>query len=125
MLYHTVSGSHQFLGVPRVVAALVHAAREGACMRWGGGADAAMLALEARALERCAERELLVVDEFRAGDTLLILPRGGHAVLTGERKCVLAGEWHLLPNPKRKRRRTALGAPRRRQRARPGLGNFT
>ena len=29
----------------------------------------------------------------------MILPRGGHAMLTGTRKVVLAGEWHLLPAP--------------------------
>ena len=94
MLYHTLAGDHRFLGVPRRIAALVPAARHGASERWAD-ADAAVLELEAWALTRAAARGLLVVDAFGAGETLLIMPRGGHAVLTGERKVVLAGEWHL------------------------------
>ena len=118
VLYHTVSGAHKFMGMPRRIAALVHAAREGACLRWGGDADAPLLALEAQALAHCAARGLLVVDAFAAGETLLILPRGGHAVLTGERKCVLAGEWHLRPRPRRSKRKRAAGRARKRAPAR-------
>lgn len=33
---------------------------------------------------------------FEEGDIMLILPGGGHAILTGDTgKVVLAGEWHL------------------------------
>ena len=47
----------------------------------------------------CLNRGLLQYDEFGPGDTMLILPRGGHAVLTGRpHKVVLAGEWHLTPD---------------------------
>ena len=77
-----------------------------------------MLALEANALAQCAARGLLVVDAFAAGETLLILPRGGHAVLTGERKCVLAGEWHLRPRPRRSKRKRAAWGPRKRAQTR-------
>ena len=55
--------------------------------------------MEAEVLEACAARRgELHAGSFGAGDTMLIVPGGGHAVLTGdEGKVVLAGEWHLQP----------------------------
>ena len=34
------------------------------------------------------------IGEVKEGESLLILPCAGHAVLTGDFKIVLAGEWH-------------------------------
>ena len=60
-------------------------------------ADRELLRLERRVLARCLRAGKLQYAEFGAGETLLILPTGGHAVLTGRRKVVVAGEWHLCP----------------------------
>ena len=63
-----------------------------------------MVVIVLRFLRGCLEYSSY--DEFTARET--ILPRGGHAVLTGqEDKVVLAGEWHLLPDGDR-----AMAAPR-------------
>ncbi|CAH0380395.1 unnamed protein product [Pelagomonas calceolata] len=92
--------TNRVLGVPRPVANCLHAAREAlAAESFGDAADARLLQFEADALLGCLNRGLLQYDEFGPGDTMLILPRGGHAVLTGRpHKVVLAGEWHLTPD---------------------------
>ena len=100
VFYHTLAGKNRVLGVPRPVAACLHASREALVyMKLGGEADARLLQFEADALLGCLNRGLLQYDEFGPGETMLILPRGGHAVLTGRpHKVVLAGEWHLTPD---------------------------
>ena len=69
----------------------------GAVTHGVGRADAAWChGLEREALEACAAAGALSAGTFRAGDTMLIAPGGGHAVLTGDAgKVVVAGEWHL------------------------------
>ncbi len=100
VVYHHVAGQNRVLGVPRPVANCLHAAREAlAAEAHGDAADARLLRYEADALLACLNRGLLQYDEFGPGDTMLILPRGGHAVLTGRpHKVVLAGEMHLTPD---------------------------
>ena len=100
VFYHTLAGKNRVLGVPRPVAALLHASREAlVAVNLGGESDARLLQFEADALLGCLNRGLLQYDEFGPGETMLILPRGGHAVLTGSPyKVVLAGEWHLSPD---------------------------
>ncbi len=51
-----------------------------------------MLILAAYCALRCFDR--LECSDVTAGESLLILPSAGHAVLTGDFKIVLAGEWH-------------------------------
>ena len=69
---------------------------------WSRDCDARLLEFEANALHECLARGALQYDEFGPGETMLILPRGGHAVLTGDpHKVVIAGEWHLLPDGER------------------------
>ena len=59
-------------------------------------ADAWALRLEETVLRACADARRLAAGTFRAGETMLIMPGGGHCVLAGdEGKVVLAGEWHL------------------------------
>ena len=143
VLYHTLAGKNRVLGVPRGVAAALHAMREAlVATGLGGETDARLLEFEANALHECLARGLLQsgaaapksrellglsaddprrrgrgaaatttrlhgnatsilgrYDEFGPGETMVILPRGGHAVLTGDpHKVVLAGEWHLTPD---------------------------
>ena len=52
------------------------------------------LALEQEVLSYALDKGVLEYAELAAGESLLILPRAGHAVLTGDFKVVLAGEWH-------------------------------
>ena len=105
VLYHTLSGLNRVLGVPREVAVVLHAMRESLVnngLGWSRDCDARLVAFEASALHECLARGALQYDEFRAGESMLIMPRGGHAVLTGApNKVVLAGEWHLLPDGSR------------------------
>mmetsp|Transcript_7336 Transcript_7336/g.10203 ORF Transcript_7336/g.10203 Transcript_7336/m.10203 type:complete len:636 (-) Transcript_7336:363-2270(-) len=102
VLYHTLTGCNRVLAVPREIAVVLHALRESLVDNGLGMSehcDATLLELESNTLSRCLNAELLEYDEFYAGETMLILPRGGHAVLTGPQdKVVLAGEWHLLPD---------------------------
>ena len=54
------------------------------------------ISLEGEVLGECAASGRLAAGTFHAGETMLIAPGGGHAVLTGdEGKVVVAGEWHL------------------------------
>ena len=94
VLYHTVAGVNRVLGVPRAIAAMLTAVRE-KLLNTGPMAHRELLRLERRVLARCLRAGKLQYAEFGAGETLLILPTGGHAVLTGRRKVVVAGEWHL------------------------------
>ena len=96
VLYHTIAGVNRVLGVPRAIAAMLTAVRE-KLLNTGPMAHRELLRLERRVLARCLRAGKLQYAEFGAGETLLILPTGGHAVLTGRRKVVVAGEWHLCP----------------------------
>ena len=113
VFYHTVAGQNRVIGVPRPVASRILSVRR--CLEDRGCESGVADAFEVRILERCAARRpkapaspitpcprvglhrgLLEYAEIGAGETLLILPRGGHAVMTGESKVVVAGEWHQL-----------------------------
>ena len=98
VLYHTVAGTNHALAVPRKLALMLQAVNEAVNERMRRSADdASALAgwadeLELQALQACQVR----AGTFGPGETMLILPGGGHAVLTGDNgKVVLAGEWHL------------------------------
>lgn len=95
VMYHTVAGTNHALAVPRRVALMLQAVVDGV----GRKATAWAYALEREVLELCAERRALAAGNFGAGETMLIAPGGGHAVLTGATgKVVVAGEWHLRPS---------------------------
>ena len=113
VLYHTVAGCNHVLAMPREVATMLQAVENG-----GGCADHNKL--ENDVLHRLSEigetdidrnqdnaeddklrsdegrrGQLIQAGTFRAGETMLILPAGGHAVMTGSTgKVVLANEWH-------------------------------
>ena len=96
VMYHTVAGTNHALAVPRRVALMLQAVVDGV----GRKATAWAYALEREVLQACAERRALAAGTFGAGETMLIAPGGGHAVLTGATgKVVVAGEWHLRPPP--------------------------
>lgn len=104
VLYNTLAGCNRVLGVPREVAVVLHALRESLVnngLGWSKECDAKLIDLEAQALDKLMSMGKVEYDEFVAGESMLILPRGGHAVLTGQPdKVVLAGEWHLQPDGK-------------------------
>jgi len=91
VLYHTVAGMNRIVGVPRFVAALLQASRAG--LEGFRQSDVAER-FEASVLKLCADRGCLEYGEFAANETMLILPRGGHCVVSGPFKVVLAGEYH-------------------------------
>mmetsp|Transcript_24151 Transcript_24151/g.35789 ORF Transcript_24151/g.35789 Transcript_24151/m.35789 type:complete len:424 (-) Transcript_24151:833-2104(-) len=99
VLYHTIAGTNHAIAVPREVALLLQAIDESIqekvgvidewreLVRWG-------IKLEHDALKAC--EPVIQSGTFTSNETMMILPGGGHAVLTGEDgKVVLAGEWHL------------------------------
>ncbi len=94
VLYHTAAGTNTFLGVPRRVAVLLQAVRE-ALEPTRSVSSASLAGFEAEVLRRCLCAGKLQHGAFARGETAMILPRGGHAVLTGDFKVVVAGEWHL------------------------------
>ena len=57
----------------------------------GRKATAWAYALEREVLQACAERRALAAGTFGAGETMLIAPGGGHAVLTGAAGKVVGG----------------------------------
>ena len=66
---------------------------------------------ETAVLEKCLEKGLLEYGEFNAGEGLFILPRGGHAVMTGpEGKIVVAGEWHHDGSVRTREENSELGS---------------
>jgi hypothetical protein len=117
VLYFTVEGTNTFVGVPTRVAAALKALKVtieehpgfitadsiSECFpefdgvlpsKWDPQRQWLSL-LETRVLEKCLSHRLLEHGEFNAGEGLFILPRGGHAVLSGPNgKVVVAGEWH-------------------------------
>ena len=92
VFYHTVSGLNHVMGVPREVASRILAVRR--CLEDRGCRAGLADSFEKRVLDRCLHRRLLEYAQIGPGETLLILPRGGHAVMTGDSKVVVAGEWH-------------------------------
>lgn len=99
VLYHTIAGTNHSVAVPRNVALLLQAIDERIqekvgvinewreLVRWG-------IKLEHEALKAC--ESAIQAGTFTSNETMMILPGGGHTVLTGEDgKVVLAGEWHL------------------------------
>lgn len=86
VLYHTVAGTNHAVAVPRRVALMLQAVDDASSdFSWSHE-------LECESLRGTATQ----AGTFAAGETMLIMPGGGHAVLTGdEGKVVLAGEWHL------------------------------
>lgn len=93
VLYHTYDGVNRIIGVPSTCGALLQAANEVLLSKKFQDFEASV-SLEARALQLLASRGQLQYAESKAGETLLILPRAGHAVLAGEQgKTVYAGEW--------------------------------
>ncbi len=102
VLYHTHQGENRFIGVPAHVACLLQAAREALGSKrfklYNGAAK-----LEGSVLHLLGCHGLLEYGDFEPSETLLILPRGGHAVLAGcEGKTVYAGEWWCTDIPKQK-----------------------
>lgn len=99
VLYNTLAGCNRVVGVPREVAVVLHALREslvGKGLGLSKECDKYLIEFETKALKNLLEDGKLEYDEFKAGESMLIMPRGGHAVLTGKGdKVVLAGEWHL------------------------------
>lgn len=96
VVYHTVAGANHALGVPTSLAALLH----GVSTTLRAPHAPWRCKLECDALGLCGDARTLSSGTFLAGDTMIILPGGGHAILTGERgKVVVAGEWHLSPPP--------------------------
>lgn len=95
VLYHTVAGTNHAVSVPRRVALALNAvdpANEDD--EPSPESSAWHNRLECATLEACGEHVRSAT--FASGETMLILPGGGHAILTGvEGKVVLAGEWHL------------------------------
>ena len=107
VLYHTIAGTNHALAVPRKIALMLQAVNEAISGRMcavatgGGGevntteSDLAGWAddLELQVLQTC--QHLTRAGTFCPGESMLILPGGGHTVLTGDDgKVVLAGEWH-------------------------------
>jgi len=93
VLYHTYEGLNRFVGVPARCAALLQAASDTlfskAFQEYANSAQ-----LEGEALRLLGEHGALQYGEFGPDETLLILPRAGHAVLAGpDGKTVYAGEW--------------------------------
>eukprot|EP00548_Thalassiothrix_antarctica_P018814 CAMPEP_0194182868 /NCGR_PEP_ID=MMETSP0154-20130528/27867_1 /TAXON_ID=1049557 /ORGANISM="Thalassiothrix antarctica, Strain L6-D1" /LENGTH=419 /DNA_ID=CAMNT_0038899427 /DNA_START=53 /DNA_END=1309 /DNA_ORIENTATION=+ len=99
VLYHTVAGTNHALAIPRRIALLLQAIDDGVyeqlgpldeqndSVGWG-------LKLEYEALKSC--KPVVKSGTFEMNESMLILPGGGHAVLTGDSgKVVIAGEWHL------------------------------
>lgn len=116
VLYHTIAGTNHAVAVPRKVALMLHAVNEALNERMhhravanGGGSGEGGTAresylsvwadeLELQVLQKC--QDLTRGGTFGPGETMLILPGGGHAVLTGnDGKVVLAGEWHCRVEP--------------------------
>lgn len=86
VLYHTVAGINHALAVPSHVALMLQAVEDGTS-DWSWSHEFECQALRATSIQ---------AGTFAAGETMLIMPGGGHAVLAGdEGKVVLAGEWHL------------------------------
>lgn len=90
VLYHTVAGTNHALAVPRQVALMLSAINDGSngtqeSIQWSHE-------LECKALQETTVK----AGTFLSGETMLIMPGGGHLVLTGgDGKVVIAGEWHL------------------------------
>lgn len=95
VLYHTVAGSNAAVAVPRKIALMLQAVSEALPREMSHWEHA----LEQSVLSKVAESSpgLLAAGAFDAGETMLIVPGGGHAVLTGDPqgKVIVAGEWHL------------------------------
>ena len=89
VLYHNVEGLNRFIGMPGSVAAHLWAAQNEFAVY-----PDLTFELEHAVLDYALEKGVLEYAELEPGESLLILPRAGHAVLTGDYKVVLAGEWH-------------------------------
>ena len=111
VLYHTVAGCNHVVTVPREVAAMLQAVDNGGgyddhnqlendvLQRLSDHDEKRHLALTpaspAATIEGSRNGQLIKAGTFHAGETMLILPGGGHAVLTGSSgKVILANEWH-------------------------------